>query len=147
MFPLCGLKALGSATPPSALAPLQPLASLPDRRLTLDLDVIQAVLGVGGLGTSPSAAALRLLPVSGMGARRSVTPPSAFTPLQPLASPSDRRLTLDLDVTQAVFGVGGLGTLLSATALRILPVRNDALSSGSTAASGIGLPSQIFFVH
>ena len=57
----------------------------------------------------------------------SATSSSALTLLQPLASPSSQRLTLDLDVTQAAFGEGGIGTPPPAVALRFSPICDDAL--------------------
>ena len=205
---LCGLTSLSSVTPSSALTLLQHLASPSNQRLSLDLDVAYAVYGVGGLDTSPLAAALRFLPVcddalspdsvvsgqyqcrvklgvpnrtlrpgakslagvfergsrcpgdsscsdadrpqsrvsflSGLRALGPVTPPSALTLLQPLASPSTQRLAFDLNVRQAAFGVGGLGTSPPAAALRFLPACDDALSSDSAVSGGIGLPDRVF---
>ena len=98
-FPLCDLRALGSTTPPSTLALLQPLESPSEQRVAIDLDVTQAVFGVGGLAISQSTTALQFWPVSDLGTLRSITSPSALTLLQPLESPPDPRVPIDLDVT------------------------------------------------
>ena len=143
-FPLCDLRTLGSTTPPLTLAILQPLESPSDQRVAIGLDVAQADFGVGGLVVLQPATALQFLPVSDLGTLRPITSSSAPTPPQPLESPSDPRFTIDLDVTQADFGIGGLCSSISAATPRVLPVRSDALSSGPAAANGAQLPSRIF---
>ena len=77
----------------------------------------------------------------------STKPSSVLTLFQPLDSPSDRRVAIDLDVTQADFDVGGLCNPVSATTPRILLARSDTLPSGSTAANWTQLPNRVFFLQ
>ena len=143
-FSLCGLRALGSTEPSSALTLLQHLESPPDRRIAIDLDVTRAVFGVGGLVISQSTTALQSSPLGDLETRGSTKPSSALILLQPMKSRSDGHVAIDLDVTYTAFDVGGLCNSLSAAALQMLPVRRDAPPPGSAAAGGTQLPSRKF---
>ena len=115
--PIGDLGTRGSTEPSSTLTLLQPLEPQSDQRIASDRDVTRATFGAGGPAISQSATALQFPPVGDLGARGLTEPPSALTLLQPLESQSDRYVAIDRDVTQAAFGVGGLCTSLSATAL------------------------------